>query len=175
MRSSLLAVAVVVAVLTCNAQDAADSTYVAREEFRFADDQRYTLSGGTPRRHTQVQPVSALALGTAYSGLFVLLNYHMSNSWWQRSVGFRVIEDGDYAQYADKFGHAYTGYVSSTVCGDLLMECGFDYTTSTWLGAAMGLGYMTYVECSDICCAKSLSFCAELYAQMVVYASACCR
>jgi len=149
MRSSLLAVAFAVAALCCSGQETTDSVYLTRDEFRFADDPRYTLSGGTPRRHTQVQPVSAIALGTAYTGLFVFLNYQMSNSWWQRNVDFRVIEDGDYARYADKVGHMYTGYVSSTVCGDLLMECGFDYTTSTWLGAAMGLGYMTYVEYQD--------------------------
>lgn len=149
MRSSLLAGVLSLVALQCLAQDHLDSTYLTREEFKFADDFRYTLSGGTPRRHTQIQPVSTIALGTAYAGLFMFLNYQMSNSWWQRSVDFRVIEDGDYARYADKCGHTYTGYVSSTVCGDLLMECGFDYTTSTWLGAAMGLGYMTYVEYQD--------------------------
>lgn len=129
--------------------EASDSLYLSPEEFKFADDQRYTLSGGTPRRYTQLQPTSVVAFGAAYTGLFVFLNYHMSNSWWQRSVDFRVIEDGDYARNADKAGHAYTGYIASTVCGDLLMECGFDYNTSTWLGAAMGLGYMSYVEYQD--------------------------
>lgn len=149
MKSKLALAILVVTHVACLAQEESDSLYLTREEFRFADDQRYTLSGGTPRRFTEVQPLSTIALGTAYAGLFTFLNYQMSHSWWERRTEFRVIEDGDYARYADKCGHTYTGYVSSTVCGDLLMECGFDYTTSTWLGAAMGLGYMTYVEVQD--------------------------
>lgn len=149
MRTSLSAFLISILALQCLAQESTDSVYLSRGEFMFGDDPRYTLMGGTPRRHTQIQPVSTLALGGAYAGLFVFLNHHMSNSWWQRSVDFRIIEDGNYARSADKIGHAYTGYVASTVCGDLLMECGFDYTTSTWLGAAMGLGYMTYVEYQD--------------------------
>jgi hypothetical protein len=149
MKCRVLAILLLVATLHARAQDIVDSTYLTRDEFRFADDPRYTLLGGTPRRVTEIQPLPTIALGAAYTGLFMFLNHHMSNSWWQRSVDFRVIEDGNYAKGADKVGHTYTGYVASTVCGDLLMECGFDYTTSTWLGAAMGLGYMTYVEYQD--------------------------
>ena len=149
MRSKLLAVLMCLWVYPSYAQVVPDSTHLSREEFRFADDQRYTLLGATPRRTTQIEPISTVALSAAYGGLFMFLNYHMSNSWWQRSVDFLVIEDGYYARGADKLGHAYTGYIASTVCGDLLMECGFDYTTSTWLGATMGLGYMTYVEYQD--------------------------
>lgn len=149
MRIRLAIVILMLAHGVCVAQDEQDSVYLTRDEFRFADDPRYTMSGGTPRRTTVIEPISTIALGAAYTGLFVFLNYQMSNSWWQRRAEFRVIEDGNYALYGDKAGHAYSGYASSTLCGDLLMECGFDYTTSTWLGAAMGLSYMTYVEVQD--------------------------
>ncbi|MBU3678259.1 MAG: DUF2279 domain-containing protein [Candidatus Kapabacteria bacterium] len=126
-----------------------DSLYLSRAEFTDAGRPRYTFTGSTPRRVTDVQLVPTAIIGTAYTGLIVGLQMQMSNSWWERNGSFHVQEDGDYARYLDKAGHFFTGFTMSTIMGDALMECGFDYTTSTWLGASVGLAYMTMVEIQD--------------------------
>ncbi|MEN9282043.1 MAG: hypothetical protein RL594_978 [Bacteroidota bacterium] len=126
-----------------------DSLYLFRDEFTDAGRPRYTFSGGTPRRVTQVQILPTAIIGTAYTGLFVGLQAQMSSSWWQRRGTFHVQEDGAYARNLDKAGHFFTGFTMSTIMGDALMECGFDYATSTWLGSTLGLAYMTAIEIQD--------------------------
>jgi VanZ family protein len=126
-----------------------DSVYLFRDEFTDAGRPRYTFTGSTPRRVTQIQAIPTIAIGAAYTGLFLVLQAQMSSSWWQRTGSFNIQEDGDYAQYVDKAGHFFTGFTMSTIMGDALMESGFSYETSTWLGAALGLAYMTTVEIQD--------------------------
>lgn len=126
-----------------------DSLYLSRAEFTDAGRPRYTFTGGTPRRVTDIQILPTTVIGAAYTGLIVGLQAQMSSSWWQRGGSFHIQEDGDYARYLDKAGHFFTGFTMSTIMGDALMECGFDYSTSTWLGASFGLAYMTMVEIQD--------------------------
>ncbi|MEY3386477.1 MAG: hypothetical protein RIR53_1288 [Bacteroidota bacterium] len=126
-----------------------DSVYLFRDEFTDAGRPRYTFTGSTPRRYTEIQTAPTLAIGAAYTGLFIALQAQMSNSWWQRTGSFKIQEDGDYAKYADKAGHFFTGFTMSTIMGDALMECGFSYEASTWLGSFMGLAYMSVIEIQD--------------------------
>ncbi|MFM8771239.1 MAG: DUF2279 domain-containing protein [Candidatus Kapaibacterium sp.] len=148
MRCSTWLWALTLTVTMASAQ-VNDSLYLSRAEFTDAGRPRYTFTGSTPRRVTDVQLLPTAVIGTAYTGLIVGLQMQMSDSWWGRSGAFHVQEDGDYARYLDKAGHFFTGFTMSTIMGDALMECGFDYTTSTWLGASVGLAYMTMVEIQD--------------------------
>ena len=143
---------VVVLLLVCmQAFGQTDSLYLRPDEFRYADNQRYTMFGGTPRRETQVQPIPTLALGAGFTGLAVALHIHQRNAWWPGgdSATFRFKEDLEYARGLDKAGHVYSSYIVSTFTGDVLMECGFNRSSATWIGGATGLAYTLYVEIMD--------------------------
>lgn len=128
-----------------------DSVYLKPDEFQYADNQRYTMLGGTPRRVTEVQPVPTIALGLGVTGLAVGLHIHQRNAWWPGgdSARFRFKEDFEYARGLDKAGHFYSSYITATFAGDVLMESGFDRNTATWIGGATGLAYTLYVEIMD--------------------------
>lgn len=128
----------------------ADSIYLTPQEYMYANDRRYTFLGGTPRRETEIQPIPTALLGAGYLGLFIGLHQVQANAWWSDQRGeFHVVEDWEYANGLDKFGHFYGGYINSTLFQGLLTECGFSYEASVWTGAAMGLAYQTYVEIED--------------------------
>ena len=127
-----------------------DSLYIPRDQYRYADNPRYTALGGTPRYESEIQPVPVVVLGTVYAGMVIGLHINQRNAWWSNGSGdFHFIEDIEYARGLDKFGHFYTSFCMSTFSSDILMECGLDYTTSTWAGAGLGLAYTTYVEVED--------------------------
>ncbi len=145
--SSLLLLALLIAVSPLQAQD---SLRLTAEEFRYADNPRVTFLGNRPKRETDLDLWPTVGMAVAYGGLFTFFHFNQANAWWRDPSGeFKVIEDIDYARGLDKFGHAYSGYLMTTLCGDMLMESGFTKESSTWIGAGMGLAYMTYVEVSD--------------------------
>lgn len=128
-----------------------DSLYVPPSLFRYADNQRYTITGGTPRIESELQAAPTIAFGLGMTGLIVGLHIYQRNAWWPEgdSAEFHVQEDLEYARGLDKLGHIYTSYVMSTFCGDVLMECGLDQTAAMWTGAGMGFAYLMYVEVQD--------------------------
>lgn len=142
-----------VVLLNCTARLSAqsDSLYLRPDEFRYADNQRYTMFGGTPRRVTEIQPIPTIALGAGLTGLAVGLHIHQRNAWWPGgdSATFRFKEDLEYARGLDKWGHVFSSYITATFAGDALMESGFDRRTATWIGGATGLAYTLYVEVMD--------------------------
>lgn len=126
------------------------SVYLTHDEYRYADNQRYTVLGGTPRRETELNPVTTAAFGAGFCGLLVGLHITQANAWWADQRGdFHIVEDLEYARWTDKFGHFYAGYVMSTFCSDMLMECGMAQEPSVIAGASMGALYQTYVEVED--------------------------
>ena len=127
-----------------------DSLYLPREEFRYADNPRYTFLGGTPKRETQFDLWPTVGMSAAYLGMVGYLHYNQATAWWSENGGsFHVVEDIEYARGLDKCGHFFSGFVTSTVCSDLLMEAGASQQMATLAGAGMGLVYMTYVEVMD--------------------------
>ncbi len=151
MRSRILAVLVLAALCATDVRSTTDSLYLAPELFRYADNQRYTMSGGTPRLESDLQTVPTIAVGVGFTSLMVGLHIYQRNAWWPDDADptFRVIEDLEYARGLDKLGHTYSSYIMSTLSGDLMMACGLDLETSTWVGAGMGFGYTMYVEIED--------------------------
>jgi hypothetical protein len=127
-----------------------DSLYLLQSEYQYADNPRYTVGGGTPKRHTELDPITTIGFGAGYAALVVGLHINQANAWWseQRSE-FRIIEDIEYARFLDKFGHFYASYAMSTFCGDMLKECGMENEAATLVGAGMGVAYQTYVEIED--------------------------
>lgn len=129
---------------------AQDSLYVPFSEFKYADNQRYTFLGGTPRINTDIQLWPTVGMAGAFSALVVTLHVNQANAWWKdQSGGWRIVEDISYARGLDKFGHVYSGYLLSSLFGDMLMECGLSLEPSVLTGAGMGIAYMTYVEVND--------------------------
>jgi hypothetical protein len=151
MKSKLYAIGVLLLAASMQAYGSNDSLYLSPDEFRYADNQRYTMFGGTPRRVTEVQPIPTLALGAGYVGLGLALHFHQKNAWWPSgdSARFKFKEDLEYARGLDKAGHVYSSYITATFTGDVLMESGFDRRTATWIGGATGLAYTLYVEVMD--------------------------
>lgn len=129
---------------------AQDSLFLPQSEFMYADNPRYTVLGHTPRLESEIQVLPAIGFGAFYTALVVGLHINQRNAWWNNGTGtFRVIDDMQYGRFVDKFGHFYTSYTMSTFCSDMLLECGLDRSTSTWVGASMGLSYLLYVEVED--------------------------
>lgn len=126
-----------------------DSIHVPQTEFYYADNPRCTISGELPYNSTKIKPISALALGGVYGTVFVLQHIGQMNTIWKDQTDFKIVEDGDYALYADKVGHFYGCYLMSYIWGESLMWAGVSKNTSTWLGALLGLGYSGYVEILD--------------------------
>lgn len=155
MRSDLvrLIVCTVLAALTICSPDivsAQDSLRLTEAEFRYADNPRYGFLGSRPLRQTDIQTWPTVAMATVYTGIVVGFHINQNNAWWKDQSGdWHVVEDLEYARGLDKCGHFFNGYLMSSVCGDMLIECGFDRQTSTYIGAGMGLLYMTYVEVED--------------------------
>lgn len=151
MSSKRILLALILCCVGVQAYAQTDSLYLRPDEFRYADNQRYTIFGGTPRRTTEVQLAPTVALGAGFTCLAVALHYHQKNAWWPAgdSATFRFKEDLEYARGLDKAGHLYSSYVTATFTGDVLMESGFDRSTATWIGGATGLAYTLYVEVMD--------------------------
>lgn len=149
MRSRLIClfVSILLAQVCTAAVD--DSVYIPRSLFRYADNQRYTITGGTPRIESELQAWPAIGIGVGLTTLVVGLHLYQKNAWWPDNAEFHVQEDLEYARGLDKCGHIYTTYVMSTFCGDLLTECGLNQSASMWGGAGMGLAYTLYVEIED--------------------------
>jgi hypothetical protein len=141
---------VVVILLTAQQATAQDSLRLSEQEYVYAGEPRVGFLGNRPFRESNVQLWPTVAMASVYTGLVVGLHINQNNAWWKDDSGdWHVVEDIEYARGLDKLGHIYSGYFTSTVCNDLLVECGFDAESSTLIGAGMGLAYMTYVEIED--------------------------
>ncbi len=130
--------------------DSTEKRFVPVEEFRYADNKRYTFLGGRPLVETDVNIIPLAGMGVAYAGIFTALHINQANAWWKDQSGdWHVAEDLEYAKGLDKFGHFYTSYVMSALPADMLMESGLAQEPATWIGAGLGLLYNTYVEVND--------------------------
>lgn len=125
------------------------SEYVPWSLFTYAGDRRFTADGSRPRAVTKVKPLPLISLSALYLAATAALHIYQVNSFWDSTTTFRFIEDGDYALYADKFGHAWGAYINAYVASEGLMASGLSWEAATLGGAGISLAYQTYVEIMD--------------------------
>jgi len=124
-------------------------TTLTPEEFQWAERPRYTFSGRLPNLETKIRPLETSLFAGAITTFMVTQHIVQVNTIWSETGKFQVIEDGDYALYADKWGHFYGAYLGSYGYTAGFLESGFDIETATILGTVLGLSYSTYIEIMD--------------------------
>lgn len=125
------------------------SNYVSIDDFKYANSRLYTVTGEMPYKNTKIKPLEFSIFAGALTTFMVAQHIYQVNTIWKDQAEFRIIEDKDYAIYADKVGHAYGAYLTSNVLRDGLITSGVSLQTSKLLAGLMGLSYSTYVEIMD--------------------------
>lgn len=122
---------------------------VKKEDFMYANNQRYTITGETPYLESQFEPLNITIASVGIGGIFIAQHIAQSSTIWKYKTGFRFIEDGSYAFYADKPGHFVSTYLAGYVLSESLIATGLNWETSTITGALLGLAYNGYIEALD--------------------------
>ena len=125
------------------------SAFILQNEFMYADNPKYTITGNLPLKNTHIKPLNTAIVGATSIGIFVIQHELQQNTIWKRVGEFHITEDIQYALWIDKFGHFYGGYLIGYVFNEALLTCGFSNDLSTILGGILGLSYQTYVEVLD--------------------------
>jgi hypothetical protein len=125
------------------------SEYIPWSEYKWADDQMYTLTGNPPRRVTEIQIAPAMAYLGVYFGVLVALHYYQEVTFWSATQSFRIRDNWDESLSANYFGHAIAGYYISYVSTQAFIASGISYKLAPVYGALTGLGYQVYVEVLD--------------------------
>ncbi len=127
-----------------------DSTdYFTQKEFKYANMPRYTLFGDLPRIDTKIKPVNFVGFGAVYATFMYMQHKWQSETIWKEQTSFRIMEDGEYALWADKAGHFFGTYYMSYFMSEGLLQSGLSWEAATVWGGVMGLAYNTYVEILD--------------------------
>jgi hypothetical protein len=129
------------------AQTAADT--VPASEFTYAGYPRVTLTGNPATTKTRIKPLPFSLLTGTYLGALTALHIYQVNTIWDSTTHFRILEDGDYGLYTDKFGHIWGTYINAYFISEFLMASGLSWDAATNWGGAMALLYQTYVEVLD--------------------------
>lgn len=126
-----------------------DTLHIDREQYKYADNYRYTLTGELPLKDTKIKPLNfGIFLGT--EAAFIAVQHIIQvQTIWSETTSFRFVEDGDYAMYVDKLGHFYGSYFSGYMYNEFFLMSGFSRESATLLGCGLGLAYSTYVEIMD--------------------------
>jgi hypothetical protein len=125
------------------------SEFISWSDYKWADDQRYTLTGQPPRRYTKIQPALAAAYLSTYVGLIAALHYYQKVTFWSSTQTFRIRDNWDESLGANYFGHAIAGYFISYLSEQALLASGVSYKLAPLYGGLLGLGYQVYVEVLD--------------------------
>lgn len=125
------------------------SGYVPWAEFFYADQQRFTFNGDLALTESKIKPLNTALIFGTYSVIFYVQHKMQQNTIWKNVGTFNFQEDIQYSLWVDKFGHFYGGYSTSYLLSEMLQLSGFSWETSTILGSALGLSYMTYIEVLD--------------------------
>lgn len=123
---------------------------LSSSEFSYAGHVRYIIDGSAPLRNNQLRPWTLATAGAVYAGMVWGLHVYQKQTLWnQRSERFHVAEDGDYAQWVDKLGHFYGGYLSAYLGAEVLQGAGVSYEPARIWGTLAGILYMGYIETED--------------------------
>jgi hypothetical protein len=127
-----------------------DSTKkITPEEFFYANMPRYTVTGDLPLRDTDIKPWNLAGFGAVYGTFFYLQHKWQMETIWTEQTSFRIMEDGEYALWADKAGHFFGTYYMGYFMSEGLLQAGLSWEAATIWGGVMGLAYNTYVEILD--------------------------
>ncbi len=76
---------------------------------------------------------------------------HQSGMYWSDPTAFytNIYDDWQYAHGADKFGHAFAGYLLQTGLHECLLWSGVDTLPSLWYSAAFSLAHQSMIEIRD--------------------------
>jgi hypothetical protein len=135
------------------------SKYYPLSKFTYAGSRRYIIDGSLPLAETDLKTIPSIIVGGVITSAVAFLYIHQRNTWWSESRGsLHLAEDWVYALQVDKLGHTYGTYLTSHVATEGLLVSGVSANTAHIAGAALGLGYETYIEIEDGF-AKNWGFC----------------
>ena len=124
--------------------------YLSIDKFTYANHRRYTFSGSTPYKESHLTPKRIIKTSS-----FLLINqllvykYILQPSWWyEEEVAFHYSEI-NYAKSADKIGHAFSGYLLSSLNTDLLLSTGFSWEKATLYGGLISFIQLFELEYKD--------------------------
>jgi len=123
--------------------------YIPINEFKYADNQRYTLSGDLPLKETKIKILPAVIFGTGLTTVFIAQHIGQLRTIWDTLGEFKFQEDIEQDFFVDKYGHMFGSYFTSYLLSETLMECGLSYDAAAVWGGVLGLTYSTYVEVLD--------------------------
>ncbi len=126
-----------------------DSLYIPLNEFLYADNQRFSLSGNPPFRKTHLKLVPSILFGTGLTAVFIAQHIGQLNTIWKDMGNFRFVEDITQDLWVDKFGHFYGAYFTGYLLSETLIEVGMSWDAASTWGGVLGLSYSTYVEILD--------------------------
>lgn len=126
-----------------------DTLHISKDEFMYANMQRYTLTGELPLKKTDIKPWN-FGLFVGFSGGFMIAQHiYQVNTIWEEQAEFKVQEDGQYALWADKAGHFFGTFLTSYFFTEGFLQAGLSKDAAKIWGTVMGLSYTTYVEIMD--------------------------
>jgi hypothetical protein len=127
-----------------------DSLYLSKEEFKYANNYRYRLIGGTPPRQSNISTETALITGGVVASIFTVQHILQANTIWaDENPTFKIQEDGAYGLYVDKLGHFSSAYTAAYIFGEAMYCIGLDKNDATLFGGALGFLYLNYIEVMD--------------------------
>jgi len=120
-----------------------------KEDFRYADSYRYTVTGKLPPLETNLKASTYIYTGAAVGALFVGQHIAQSRTIWDEKTSFRIIEDGAYGLYVDNAGHFVSSYLSCYALGEAMFAAGLSEKRAKLFGALLGFAYISYIEVMD--------------------------
>jgi hypothetical protein len=116
----------------------------------FASWERVTMDGSVPNAETHIRATPFIIGSTLTAGSLTAMHLYQLNAWWKNNrAPFHFEEDWPYELQVDKFGHFTGGYIWSYLFKETMLWSGFGENASTDVGAAMGLGWQTFIEVED--------------------------
>lgn len=110
---------------------------------------RVLVDGSPARLTSKIRPYTLAAIGLAYTGAIYALHVYQKQTLWNQRGDFHFMEDGNYADWVDKFGHGYGAYTMSYYSGEVLRGAGVQAEAAQWYGSLLGLAYQLYIEVED--------------------------
>jgi hypothetical protein len=120
------------------------------EEYTYAGQQRYTMTGSMPFRETYVQSGTMVAFGGALLALAGTITWYQQ-AWYPDSTKgpFNFQTDWGYSKQFDKVGHMFGGWISSYCSYEAFIASGLSREDAALWGSIGGLFFQTFIEVQD--------------------------
>lgn len=146
----------VVLLIFCNistynmySKDSTNNNKIDSSEFYYANTKMHSLTGDLPNKYSDIKTGYFIGLTATTTAFMIAQHIYQANTIWKEQAEFKIIEDGDYALYADKAGHIFGAYYISYLYSELYSTTGISWELSNILGAVTGLAYQGYIEILD--------------------------